>query len=79
MVPIEISSPHSYSTSIHTIGLSCTVWLQYTTRQTTDDKQTERSERAAYAIPLASLGVLSDICERCDDCPLTSAIRDAQQ
>ena len=25
MVPIEISSPHSYSTSIHTIGLSFTV------------------------------------------------------
>ena len=36
MVPIEISSPHSYSTSIHTIGLSCTVWPQYTTWQTTD-------------------------------------------
>ena len=34
MVPIEISSPHSYSTSIHTFGLSCTVWPQYTTRQT---------------------------------------------
>ena len=24
-VPIELSSPHSHSTSIHTIGLSCTV------------------------------------------------------
>ena len=38
MVPIEISSPHSYSTSIHTIGLYSTVWPQYTTRQT-DDSQ----------------------------------------
>ena len=28
--------PHSYSTSMHTLGLSCTVWSQYTTRQTTD-------------------------------------------
>ena len=36
MVPIEISSQHSYSTSIHTIDLSCTVWPQYATRQTTD-------------------------------------------
>ena len=34
MVPIEISSPYSYSTLIHTRGLSCTVWPQYTKRQT---------------------------------------------
>ena len=33
MVSIEISTPHSYSTSIHTI--SCTVLPQCTTRQTT--------------------------------------------
>ena len=33
-VPIEISSPHSYSTSIHTAGLCCTVWPQYTMWQT---------------------------------------------
>ena len=26
--------PRSYSTSVHSIGLSCTVWPQYTTRQT---------------------------------------------
>ena len=37
MITIEISSPHSYSTSsIHTIGLSRTVWPQYTTRQQND-------------------------------------------
>ena len=34
MVPIELSSPHSYSSDIYTRGLSCTVWPQYTTRQT---------------------------------------------
>ena len=34
MAPIEMSSPYSYATSIHTIRLSCTVWPQYTTRQT---------------------------------------------
>ena len=38
MVPIKMSSPHSYSTSIYT-GLSCTVWPQYT-RQT--DRQAGR-------------------------------------
>ena len=37
MVPIEMSTPHSYSTSIHTIGLSCISWLQHTTWQTTDN------------------------------------------
>ena len=31
MVPTEVSSPHSYSTSIHTKG---TVWPQYTMQQT---------------------------------------------
>ena len=30
------SNTHSYSTSIHTIGKSCTVWPQYMTRQATD-------------------------------------------
>ena len=43
MVPIEISSPRSYSTSIHAIGLSCAVWPQYTTRQTDDRRQTDRA------------------------------------
>ena len=42
MVAIEISSSHSYSTSIHTIGLSCTVWPQYATRKT-DDRMTDRA------------------------------------
>ena len=44
VVPIEISSQHSYSysTCIHTIGICCTVWLQNTTRLT-DDRQTERA------------------------------------
>ena len=40
MVPTDMSTPHSYSTYIHTVGLYCAVWPQYTTRQT-DDKQTE--------------------------------------
>ena len=39
--PVEISSPHSYSTSIHTIGLSCTVWPQHTRRLT--ERQTRDS------------------------------------
>ena len=30
------SYPHSYLTSMHSIGLSCTVWPQCTTRQTID-------------------------------------------
>ena len=34
MVPIEMSSPHAYSTSMHTLGLFWTVWPQYITRQT---------------------------------------------
>ena len=34
MVPVEMSSSHSYSTSVHTIGLSFTVWPQCTTQQT---------------------------------------------
>ena len=42
IVPIEMSSPHSYSTSIHTTGLPCTVWSQYTTWQT-DDRQSNRN------------------------------------
>ena len=43
MVPIEMSSPHSYLTSVHTIGLSCTVWPQYKTRQqdTSDIRPTD--------------------------------------
>ena len=36
MVPIERSFPHSYSTSIHTTGLSYTVWPEYIERQTDD-------------------------------------------
>ena len=39
MASIEMSTPHSYSTSIHTIGLSCSVWSQYTTWQTTEQTQ----------------------------------------
>ena len=42
MVTTEMSSQHSYSTSIHTICLSCTVRPQYTTRQT-DTRQTDRA------------------------------------
>ena len=42
MVPIEMSSPHSYSTPIHTIGLSCNVWPKCTMRQT--DERHKRSE-----------------------------------
>ena len=53
MAPIVISSPYSYSTSSHNIGLSCTIWPQYTTRQT-DRRKTERWERAAYAIASAA-------------------------
>ena len=34
MLPIEMPRPHSYSTSIDTIGLSCTIWPQYATWQT---------------------------------------------
>ena len=36
IVPVEMTSPHSYSTSILTIGLSCTVKPQYTTWQIDD-------------------------------------------
>ena len=47
---IEISSPHSYWTSIHTIGLSCIQFGHNTQRgRRPTDRQTERSERAAYA------------------------------
>ena len=39
MVPIEISFPHSYSSiSIHTIGLSCTIWPQV--QNAADDRET---------------------------------------
>ena len=41
MVPIETSSQHSYSTHTHIIGISCTVWPQYTTRQI--HRQTDRN------------------------------------
>ena len=34
MLPIEMSSSHCHATYIYTIGLACTVWPQYTTRQT---------------------------------------------
>ena len=39
MVPIEKSSPYYYSIFIRTTDLSCTVWPQYTTRQT--DRQSD--------------------------------------
>ena len=42
---------HSYSTSTHTIGLSCTVFPQYTTRKTTD-RQTVVQYESAYWMPL---------------------------
>ena len=44
MVPIEMSSSHSYSTSVHIIGLSCALWLQYTTQQT-DSQPDRKSDR----------------------------------
>ena len=46
-VPIGISSPHSYSTSLHTIGLSCIVWPQRTTRQT-DRQMTDRNNNNIF-------------------------------
>ena len=48
IVQIEISSPHFYLTSIHTKGLSCTIWPQYTTRQT--DRQTMPIDRLCYSL-----------------------------
>ena len=42
MVPVEISSPHSHATSIHTIVLYCTVWPQNTKRQS-GRRQTDRA------------------------------------
>ena len=39
--------------TIHTIGPSCTVWPQYTMQQI-DRRQTEQSEKAAYAIAAAA-------------------------
>ena len=44
MVPIEMSPPHYYSTYIHIIGLSCTVWLQYTMQQA----ESQNDRKAAY-------------------------------
>ena len=49
MVTTEMSSPRSYSTSIDTIGLSCTVWLQNTRRQT-DDRQSDWNRRKRYMV-----------------------------
>ena len=53
IVPIEMSSLHSHSTSIHIIFLSCAVWPQFTTRQT-DRRLAELSEQAAYAMASAA-------------------------
>ena len=39
-IPIEMSTQYSYSTSVHAIDLSCTVWPQCTTLQT---ETTDRS------------------------------------
>ena len=41
MVPIEMSTPHSYSISILIIGPSRSLIPQYTTRQTGDGQQTD--------------------------------------
>ena len=52
-LPIEMSSPHSVSTCIHTICISCIVWSQYTTRQTTDRRPADRaigSSRLCYSV-----------------------------
>ena len=49
MLPIEMSSPHSYSTSIHTIGPSCTIWLQYTTWETDRPSQSDRNRPPMHA------------------------------
>ena len=48
MVPIKMSAPHSNSTSLHTIGLSCTVSPQYTTWQAT--RQSNRNRLPCYSI-----------------------------
>ena len=70
MVPIEISSPRSYSTYIHTTGLSCTVLPQYTTWQT-DDRLIERWEKhqrhknyyvADNRVPIGFHGITVLIC-----------------
>ena len=41
-VDLAMSSSHSYSTTLHTVGLSCVTWSQYTTPQI-DARQTKRS------------------------------------
>ena len=48
MGQIKMSTPHSYSTSVHNIGLSGTVWPQYTTRQA--KRQSERNRPPCYSI-----------------------------
>ena len=46
MVPIEISSPHSYSSAIHTLCPSLIVWNQNTQRvRQTTDRQINRNRR----------------------------------
>ena len=39
LIQIKILTPHSYLTSIHTIDLSCTIWVQCTS---VTDRQTNR-------------------------------------
>ena len=57
MVPTEISSPHSYATCMHIKGLSCTVWSQYPTRQTTDRAIGMRLQMTLYkAVMLTRTG-----------------------
>ena len=50
MVPIEISSPHSYSTSTHNLGLSCTVWPQKTQRVRRQTDRAIRIGRLCYSV-----------------------------
>ena len=56
IVPIKISSKHSCSTSVHAIGLSCTVWPQYTMRQT---DRAIRIGRLCYRLLIRRLHVSS--------------------
>ena len=41
MIPIEISTPRSFSTSEHTIGLSCT--FDHNAHNAADKRQTDRA------------------------------------
>ena len=55
MVPIEMLFPHFYSTSIRTIGLSCTIWPQ-----TVQHRQINAADSRAMAMgrPCNSIGGL---------------------